>query len=165
MGGANVSGRLPTSRLLVGLTVVFLLAGCASGPSPSPTATPIAGWVWSEASEADTALVDRMNAAFSEDDVAAIDDLYASSATLMASWLTTPWDKEGILGIPSQTPNTYVRVGGVYAVTYNGSGNKLPAGSRYLFSPVVIHGDIFDCWLEVNADGKIVNHWAGWVKE
>jgi hypothetical protein len=168
-GGVNMGERLPTRRLLVVLTVVLLLAGCASGQSPSPTAVPIAsagiaGWVWSEASEADVALVDGTLRAVSTDDIEVLDDRYASNATLMTSWDPTPCDRECILGIPSATPNTYVRVGGPYTVSYNGSEYKLPAGSRYVFFTMVIHTDIFDCWFEVNAEGKIVNQWVGWKK-
>jgi hypothetical protein len=47
--------RFPTSRALVGLTVVVLLAGCASAATSTPPATPAAPGSMSDAREWHTA--------------------------------------------------------------------------------------------------------------
>jgi hypothetical protein len=174
--------RHHASRLLAGLTVGFLLTGCAAGAgasiavtpdasAPSAAATPTASppnlvpsdpagnslWQWAEASDADTALVDRLDTAWNDNDVSAIPSLYADNAEIMTSWSDETSDLAAIREMISGTPNDYERIGGVFSVT----GAAQSTGWRYLFYPLVIHGAIFDCWLEVNADSRIVNQWVG----
>jgi hypothetical protein len=164
--------RFSGGRLLAVLTVGFLVAGCTAGASPATGATPDAThsptpapsypagntmWEWKEAGDADTALVDTMDKAWSENDAAAIPGIYADNARLMTSWSDEVSDLAAIREMVSGTPNDYERLGGVFVVT----GAAQSTGWRYLFYPLVIHGALFDCWLEVNADGRIVNQWVG----
>lgn len=154
-------GRL----VAAGALIAVFAGGCSASTPTTPAPAYPAGdsrWTWTEASAEDTALVDRLDRAWTDNDVAAIPSLYAKGAQLLVSWDDAPIDLAGITDTISGTPNSYERVGGVFMVT--GSGLSLPTGSRYLFYPLVIHDDIFDCWLEVNGDNLIVNHWAGWKK-
>ena len=146
-----------TLRLsLVGMVILVLLGGPTAAVGQSPTPTP----VWSPASSADTALVDRMLAVWTQHDTASVPELYTDAAVVIMPDFTLndlTWLREAI----ASNTNTYERVGGVNVATEPGPGGvkEIPEGSRYLVSPVSIHDDLFVIALEVDREGKIAITW------
>jgi hypothetical protein len=122
-----------------------------------------ASWTWTPASDEDVALVDRLTAAWTTHDVDAVPSLYAPEAQLVMSWMADPAPYDVIRATIAGNGNSYQRISPVFTVAGEGSA-ALPGGSRYLFFALVIHDDIFDSWLEVNARNLILTHWAGWAK-
>jgi hypothetical protein len=146
--------------------VVAMAVGCSGTTGPSVGAPPTPAAVWSPASSADTALVDRMLTVWTKHDVASVPELYADGAFL----IMPPFPRHDLASIRqaiAETQNTYERVGGVNVATEPGAGGlkEIPEDSRYLVFPATIHNDLFVIALEVNGEGMIAITWMFALQE
>jgi hypothetical protein len=146
--------------------LVAMAVGCSGTTGPSIGAPPTPTPVWSPASSADTALVDRMLTVWTKHDVASVPELYADGAFL----IMPPFPHHDLASIRqaiAETQNTYERVGGVNVATEPGAGGfkEIPEDSRYLVFPATIHNDLFVIALEVNGEGKIAITWMFALQE
>lgn len=134
-------------------------------PSPAPAMTELPG-LWDPADPSDSELADRVNEAWTDNDVGLFETLYADPAWLLTGWnLAESMDRAGMRTAVGGTPNTYVRIGPV-TVRVDGVPGLIPvgAGGRYLHFVDVIHSNRFDVVLEVNDAGKVVRQYVdGWV--
>jgi hypothetical protein len=149
---------------LLGLMTAILVAttaGCSGAPGPTVSAPPTPTPVWSPASSADTALVDRLATVWTTHDVAAVPELYANDALFLDPLEQAHGDLAKIREGIATNSNTYVRVGAVNVATEPAPGGfkEIPEGSRYLVFPVTIHNDLFVVALEINREGKIAIQW------
>ena len=159
-----------TNRWLVGVVVVLAIAVVGLGaalvvqagseePAPSPTNS-----IWSASSAADVALVDEVLAIWTDNDVDAVDTVFAEDARVISA--DAP-EAESVRGIKETrmgvrfTVNTYERIGPVSTATEPPGGlTSLPEGNRFLFFPMLIHDDVFESAFEVNGDGIVETIWV-----
>lgn len=158
-----------TNRWLVGTVVVLALAvvglgaalivqaGTEERPSPSNS-------IWSVSSDADVALVDDVLAIWTDNEVDAVDAVFAEDARVISADAPETESMEGIeqirMGV-RYTSNTYERIGPVStAIEPPGGLTSLPEGSRFLFFPMLIHDDVFESAFEVNGDGIVETIWV-----
>jgi hypothetical protein len=172
--GSSTSGRRLVPTLLAGLCVAIGLWALATVmPRSGGPATPTG--LWAPASDADSALADRLLAVWTEGDIAAVDDLYAEDARLIPNprsydaklaanlgfdaplWV----DRDGIREAVSLASTTYTREGPVTVTEDAIPGlRQLPEGGRYLHWVMSIRGQWFETVVVLGDDGKIHDHYV-----
>ena len=192
--GHVLSRRRRGLALPVLLAIMALVVGCggtassppssagsaapsARTPPPSAAAAPSAGstgdrWTWAEASSADTALVDRYLAAWTNHDVAAADAMLAEGAVESYTW-QEPYDRADLLqSVAHHTTGGYRRISPVFVVVEHfppaltkvaSQTPRLPEGSHFLFYAFLGDDSVNDNWLRIDKGGKIVDSWVGWT--
>lgn len=127
----------------------------------TPAPTTFVG-LWRPADPADVELVDELDRIWTDNDLAGFNALYADPAWLLLSWETGPFARNYIYGQVKTTMNVYERVGPVTTEVGSVPG-LLPfvaEGGRYLHYVASIHQALFDCVLEVSAEGTVVRHYV-----